>query len=196
MSRLRGRLRDERGFTLIELLVSMMVLGVLFAAFALVVGTTMRESGELEDNSVLQTQVRAGVDQLGRELRQMSYGDGTTMPIESFSASAIQFLMPDKGTPYYEQRIGYQVSSGALQRRLAKSTTTSGPPWTFGSLSAWRTVADRLTTSSIFTYYDATGAVTATLANITTIKVTVTVATKTSPNRKYTYSISVTPRAY
>ena len=48
--------------------------------------------------------------------------------------------------------------------------------------------------TSLFTFYDSAGAVTTTPSAVSTVAIAVTVATKTSPNRKYTYRTSVSRR--
>ena len=64
MRRLARRLRAEDGVSLIEMLISMAVLGVFFAVFATVVGSSIRHGSEIQEQAVLQTEVRAAVDSL------------------------------------------------------------------------------------------------------------------------------------
>jgi prepilin-type N-terminal cleavage/methylation domain-containing protein len=189
-----ARLRQEGGFTLIELMSSMIVLGVLFAAFATVMGSTIRTGSEVESNSVLQTQVRAAVDTLAADLRQAYSGNDTVAPIESMSGTAIQFTSPDKQQPFHLRRIGYQLASGSFDRRFATSTNTSGYPWTFPALSSWVQQVPNVVAGTVFTYLKSDGT-TATLAkDVDSVTISLTVATITTTTRTYTYKTSVTLR--
>jgi prepilin-type N-terminal cleavage/methylation domain-containing protein len=192
---LTDKLRREDGFTLPELLVVMSLLGVLFGAFAMTMGTTIRIGGEVEAVSVTQTEVRSAVDTLAADLRQAYSGSSAVAPIESMSASAIQFFSPDRQLPFHLRRIGYQVASGQLQRRTAVSTDTDGYPWTMNpasiSSAPWIRQADSLTSTSVFTYVDEDGKSTAVPANVRTIRISVTVAPQTTPTRTFTYQTSV-----
>jgi type II secretory pathway component PulJ len=195
MTHLLRNLRREDGYSLSEMLAAMGLLGVLFAAFALTMGTTLRVSGEVETNTIVQSEVRAAIDTLAADLRQ-AYSSGPGLaPIESMSASAIQFTTPDRQQPFHLRRIGYQVSSGNLQRRLSISTDTDGAPWTMSpaaiTSAPWITQAGSLTSTAVFTYYNASGATTTTPSAVRTVGIRATVATQTSPTRVYTYQTSV-----
>lgn len=187
--------RREDGFSLPEMIVAMALLGVLFAAFALTMGTTVRIGGEVEANSSVQAEVRAAVDTLAADLRQAYSGSASVAPIESIGASSIQFFSPDRQQPFRLRRIGYQVAAGKLQRRMAISTDTDGYPWTMNPASMasapWITQARSLSSTSVFTYLDANGATTTNPASVRTVGISVTVAPITSPTRDFTYRTSV-----
>jgi len=195
MRRLR---REEAGFSLIELLVSMAVLGILFAVYSLVLSSTIRDGGAIEDQATAQSQVRAAVDVLAGDLRQAYTGDpsGTmTLVASGFTGSTITFYSPDRQTPFHLRQISYRLSGGNLQRQFATSTDTDGYPWTFGAMGAWITQASNVTNSTIFTYYDASGNVTSTASAIDSVGITVTVSPRGSQGRTYTYSTSVQLRS-
>lgn len=198
MITLLRHLRREDGFSLPEMLVAMSLLGVLFAAFALTMGTTIRIGGEVESTSAVQAEVRAAVDTLAADLRQAYSGSPAVAPIESMSASAIQFFSPDRQLPFRLRRIGYQAAGDKLQRRTAISTDTDGYPWTMNpaaiSSAPWISQARSLTSTNVFTYYDANGATTASPTAVRTVGINVTVATQTSPTRQFTYKTSVSLR--
>jgi prepilin-type N-terminal cleavage/methylation domain-containing protein len=187
-------LRSERGFTLMELVVGMTLLVALLGASSPLLATMIRHNGEIQERSVLQTEARTAVDRLARELRQAYIGDGTP-PIETMTASQVTFLSPDKASPFHNRRISYRVTSGALQRATAVSTDTDGAPWSIPALGSWRTVVGSLSSSSIFTYLDANGAVTGTAANVRSVRVTLPLATRTSQSRALTYRSTVQLRA-
>lgn len=195
MRAMTTRLRREDGFSLAEMMVAMALLSVLFASFALTMGTTLRISGEVESNSVVQTAVRAAVDTLAADLRQAYSGSATVAPIESMSANAIQFFSPDRQQPFRLRRIGYQAAAGKLERRTATSTNTDGYPWTMSpaaiTSAPWIAQADSLVSTSVFTFLDASGAATASTTAVRTVGIQVIVATQTSPTRQFTYQTSV-----
>jgi prepilin-type N-terminal cleavage/methylation domain-containing protein len=185
----------ERGFTLIEMLVTIVFVGVLFAAFALVVGSGLRHGKQVEEESTLQTEVRGAIDRLSADLRQAYTGEDGVIAIESISPTQITFLSPDRSTPFRLRRISYRLQNGTLQRALAVSSDTDGPPWVIPGLSGWANEAGSIVNSSLFTYLDAAGAATNDPAEVRTINVTVVVATVAQPTRQSTYETSVTLRA-
>ena len=199
MRALRRRLRhEESGFSLIELTVSMAVLGILFGVYSLVLSSTIRDGGAVEDQATSQAQVRAAVDVLAADLRQAYTGDSTgtaTLVASGFSGTTITFYSPDRQTPFHDRQISYRLSSGNLQRQFATSTDTDGYPWTWGATSAWVTQVSNVTNSTIFTYYDSSGAVTSTASAIDSVGITVTVSPRGSQGRTYTYSTSVQLRS-
>ena len=121
---------SEQGFTLVELVVSMVLIGVIFAIFSITMGATIRTSNEVQENSVLQGEVRAAVDGLAKDLRQAYTGNGNP-GIERMLPAEIQFVSPDRQTPFHLRRVNYKLSNKTLQRASALSTNTGSPPWTF-----------------------------------------------------------------
>jgi prepilin-type N-terminal cleavage/methylation domain-containing protein len=185
----------ERGFTLVELLIAMGLIGVIFALFSVVVSSTLRHGGQVEEQTVLQHEVRGTVERLAQDLRQAYSGVDDTSPIESISATQIQFLSPDRQQPFHLRRLAYRASGTSFQSAIATSSDTDGAPWTIPSLSAWRTHFGSLVGTNVFTYLDENGVATADPAQVKTVVIQVTVATSISPNRQYTYKTSVTLRA-
>jgi prepilin-type N-terminal cleavage/methylation domain-containing protein len=184
----------EDGFTLVELMVAMVVIGIVFAMFSVVLSATVRHSNEVRENTVLQGEARAAVDRLASDLRQAYTGDDTS-PIQTMTATQLTFLSPDRGTPFHLRKIAYRLTGHDLERATALSTTTTGPPWTFPSLGSYAKQVGSITNTTLFTYFDAAGAATTTPADVASVKVTVTVATATAATRLYTYTTSIAPRA-
>lgn len=196
MSRLARMLRSEDGFTVMELMVSIAVLGIFFAAFSTVVSSAIRHGSEVQEQAVLQTEVRAAVDTLVADLRQATIaGDTTLARISTATGTQVTFLSPDRSQPMRLRRISYRVSSGQLQRALATSTNTAAP-WTIPALGAWsRRTSSVLTTGTpVFTYFDSTGAATTVAANVRTIRIRIVLATATAPTRQLVYDTRVTLR--
>jgi type II secretory pathway pseudopilin PulG len=176
----------------------MAVLGIFFAMVSMVLSMAMRHSGEVQEQSVLQSEARAAVDAMAADLRQAVSGDAANPPaaaIETMTATTIQFLSPDRATPFHMRRIGYQVVGGKLDRRLSTSTNTTGYPWTFPALSAWATQVGSVKNTDVFTYLDSSGAVTTTAANVSSVTIKLVLAAKANASRTTTYSTSVTLRA-
>ncbi len=202
MSRLRQsvvsairRARDTGGMALIELLMVMVFLGVAFAVFATIFSTTISQDSQISDENLLQTELRAAVDGMAQELRQ-GYADDSTTAIASMSPTSITFYSPDKSQPtYFMRRISYQVVTHKLQRQFATATAAGGPPWTWGSTSAWATRFDSIQDFNIFSYLDANGNTASTPSAVRTIVITVLVQPKTGLGRQVTYKTSVTIRS-
>ena len=171
--RLLRRLRAEDGISVIEMIVSIAVLGVFFAAFATVVGSSIKHGSEIQEQAVLQTEVRAAVDALTADLRQSTNaGDTSLARISTATATQLTFISPDRAATMHVRRIAYQVTGGQLQRALATSSNTASP-WTIPALSPWSTLVRSVVTTGIpvFSYFDANGASTAVAANIKTVRI-------------------------
>jgi prepilin-type N-terminal cleavage/methylation domain-containing protein len=193
--RLRCGPRDERGFTLVELLVTMVVLGVLAGAFAVLFSSVATHSTTISDQMTLQVEARAALDRFASDLRQTYSGDTATNSIESIAGggTAIQFLTPDRAVPFHLRRVAYRVAGGRFERAEAISADTDGAPWSIPALSAWATLVPNVITTAPFTFRDASGATTTNPALVREVLVQLTVRTPTG--RTTTHSESVTVRA-
>jgi prepilin-type N-terminal cleavage/methylation domain-containing protein len=193
MHRSTACLRSARGFTVMELLVTLAIIGVAFTVFAVVISSTVRNSGEAREDAVLQGEVRAAVERLATDLRQAYTGDGSS-PIETMTATQITFLSPDRATPLHNRRISYRLSSGVLERAQATSSNTNGPPWTIPALGPYMREVGSITNTAVFTYFDVTGTATTTPADVASITVTLNVATETAESRVFRYATSIALR--
>lgn len=192
----RPQPRAADGFTLIEMVVSIAVLGIFFAAFSTVVGSSIIHGSEIQEQAVLQTEVRAAVDRLAADLRQSTNaGDTSLARISTATGTQLTFISPDRAQPMHVRRIAYQVTGGQLQRALATSTSTAAP-WTIPALGGWSTLFRSVVTTGIpvFSYFDGNGASTAVATNVRTVRIHVAVATATAPGRQLTYDTRVTLR--
>lgn len=183
-----------------ELLVALAIVAILAALFSAVVSSAVRHDAVLEESSSLESEARAVLNTLSEELRQAYTGDPATPPIESMSATSLQFLSAGNGKPFPLRRIAYQLQGGRLQRRMVTSSDTDGPPWVWPTAITsvpWTTVLGSISGSAVFTYYDANGAkITdfSQVGKVHEVDIVLTLATKTAPVRQLTYETSVTLR--
>ncbi len=187
----------EDGIMLIELITTIAVLGIFFAAFATVVGSSIRHGSQIQEEAVVQTEVRAAVDALVADLREATNGGDTTIArVSTATGTQLTFTAPNRTPTMHLRRISYQVTGGKLQRAMATSTA-SAAPWSIPAVGAWATLVPGIVTTAtpVFTYYDAFGTPTATAANVRAVKIVVTTATTASPTRTWTYTSRVTLRA-
>jgi prepilin-type N-terminal cleavage/methylation domain-containing protein len=201
---LHRRLRQEAGLTLSEMLVVLAIMGIILAALTLVLGMSITQSGQIQEQNTLQTEVRGTIDAMAREIRQAYTGDAS-YPIETATSTTLQFLSPDKAVPYHNRRIAYRLAGEQIDRALTTSTDTDGSPWTglawtsFGSIPAgsWTKRIGSVKSTTMFTYFDKTGTQlsgTITPSSVYRILITATVATKAASSRQYTYSTSASLR--
>ncbi len=176
MQRLRlVRVSSESGVGMVELLVSLILLGVLIAAWSGLMTTTVKSNGRTQELSVLETEVRASVDRLSSELRQ-ALCNGTTKPVTASTATLLTFYSPDSATPYHLRQVSYQLTGGQLNRAFATSTNTDGPPWTIPALGPWVKQVGSVVNTTAFTYKDSAGAATTTPTSVASANVNLTVA--------------------
>jgi prepilin-type N-terminal cleavage/methylation domain-containing protein len=186
--------RAELGFTIIELLAAMAIMGVVIGAFGQLLITTMSSSSRTQEQATLQDLARATIDQFTRDLREATNTNGTT-PIESLSATTLTFDSPDGTTPFHLRRISYRLTGGELDRSVTTSTDSDGWPWQWPNTSGpWSTALDSITNSSIFTYYDASGAETTDPNLVHSARITLTVAPRQALGGTATYSALVSIR--
>ena len=202
MTVVRRIVGESGGFTIVEMLSAMTIFGLVLAAFSMVMSSTIRHSGEVEQQSNLQVEARSAITTVSQDLRQVYDGDDdvATSPIEAIAATQVTFLTPDRAAPFHLRRVTYRLNAGKLERAFVTSTDTDGYPWSgLTTPTAFRTVVRGVVntgtgTERVFVYRDASGAETANRTLIQTIDVKLIVATKTAASRKYTYKSSVTVR--
>jgi type II secretory pathway component PulJ len=188
--------RREEGFTVVEMLSAMTVMSIVLASFSMVLSSAIRHSGEIEESGNLQVEARAAITTVSQDLRQVFDGDGdlATSPIESISPTQITLLSPDKALPFHLRRVSYRLTGGEFQRAFATSTDTDGAPWSIPALGGYRKVVGSVVNATPFAFKKADGTTATNPIDVKTVDVTLTVATRTSPTRQYTYKSSVTVR--
>ncbi len=88
--------------TLSEMLVVLAIMGIILAALAGVLSMSITQSSQIQEHSVLQTEVRNTVDTMARELRQAYTGD-STYPIVTATSTTLMFYSPDKAVPFHNR---------------------------------------------------------------------------------------------
>ncbi len=170
--RLASPLGDERGFTLIELLVVLPLLTVMVGGIVLTMTTLVRSNGRTQEQTTLQSEGRAWLNTMVEDVRKASYGDDSTPPIISATATTLTFYSPDNTptivtgttmTSFHLRKLTYDVTSQSLRRQFMASTNVfpNAPPWTFPSMGPWVTLmSNSVTNTDVFTYYTSAGMLT------------------------------------
>jgi prepilin-type N-terminal cleavage/methylation domain-containing protein len=198
------RLRCEGGFTLVEMAITLVMVGILVAAFSSLFSGMLHSTSEVQDESVLQTEVRGAVDRMVTELTQAFVGDGSA-PLLAMGAQSITFLTPDNQTPMHLRKVSYRLVGSTFQGAWVKSTSSGDPPWTVGvtplqtaALPAWSTMVSSVLNDSVnhpvFRYLDSNGNVTASAVSVSQVAVSLTVVPRNGQGRRFTYSASATLR--
>jgi prepilin-type N-terminal cleavage/methylation domain-containing protein len=188
------RLRNEDAFTLPELLVGMTLMSIVLVAFGQMLISSSRTSNRVEEQAVLQSEVRASIDRLTTDLRQATNTHGTS-PVVSVSPTALTFDSPDRATPFHIRRISYQMVGGSLQRSTVTSTDTDGWPWTFPVAPAsWIGELTSVTNGAVFAYFDQNGAATTDPNAVNSVRVTLTVRPRQNQALPATFSALVNIR--
>jgi len=201
LTRLR---REEGGFLLVELLTTIAVFGIFIGSVSLIFSGALRSSSQSSDQAIAQSEARAAIDALGAELRQ-GYSDSTfpsgQIWLKTMTGTTLTFYTPDRSSPFHLREVSYQLSSGKLQRAFVTSTNAGAGPWVVGgtslqtaTLGAWSTQVGSVTNSTLFTYYDSSGVVTATAANVARVVVTLAVGPTGGQGKSTTYVVSAGPR--
>lgn len=187
--------------SLIEVLTAMAILGIVLAAFAGILSTSLTQSAQEQEMTAIQSEARASMEQFARDLRQVYSGVDGTWPIESISSTSIQFTSPERLTPFHLQRIQWALNGTSFQRRFVTTSNTTTAPWTWPTAvtsAAWDTRARsvRNTTTAVFTGYQADGVTQTTVAaNVRIVQITLEVSTSGGQtNRKFTFTTRITPR--
>jgi type II secretory pathway component PulJ len=172
-----SKTKREGGFTMIELLASMFILttGVL-VAWSAIMTSTVKSAGRAQQLAGLQTEVRFAVNALAADLRQAQCKDTITNPVSTSTATQVTFWSADRLTPYHLRQVSYRLSSGQLQRQIATSTNTGGPPWTMGATGGWSTLVSGITNASIFTYKTAANVATTTASQVASANINLVIA--------------------
>jgi Tfp pilus assembly protein PilW len=186
--------RDEGAFTVPELLVGMVILAIVLVGFGQVLMNTSKTSNRIEEQAMLQNDVRSALDRLTGDLREATNAHQTS-PVGTATATALTFDSPDRATPFHLRRISYRLNAGRLERSIVTSTSTGSWPWTFPvTPGAWIPQVTSIQNAAVFTYYDDAGAVTTDPNAVHSVRVTLAVRPKQTQAASTTYTDLVTIR--
>ena len=190
-----GRLRNVTGFTLTELMVAMSIgMGVL-AAVTTTFMAQARYYNAQEQINAMQQNARAALDVITRELKMAGYRpNGGTFDGVTYSTSQLMIqadldsngAISNSSTANEQITYAYDGTNNQITRK--KGTGTA------------EVLADNISAFT-FSYYDGSGALTTTSANIRQVKVDITAKTaKPDPNytanngyRTYQITATITP---
>jgi prepilin-type N-terminal cleavage/methylation domain-containing protein len=185
---------DDGGFTVPELLVGMVILAIVLVGFGQVLISTSKTSNRVEEQAMLQNEVRSALGRLTGDLREATNAHQTS-PVGTATATALTFDSPDRSTPFHLRRISYRLSAGRLERSIVTSTSTGSWPWTFPvTPAAWIPQVTSIQNAAVFTYYDDMGAVTTDPNAVHSVRVTLAVQPKQAQAASTTYTDLVTIR--
>jgi prepilin-type N-terminal cleavage/methylation domain-containing protein len=152
--------RAGRGFTLIEMVAVIIMTGIIFSFGSAMLGNVFSSYSLKRDVTDIDWQAKVALERMARELRAVRLAAAADLDIAS--ATQIRFVDTDgNGVCFY--RSGNRVMRSADGPATACGTTNAQP------------LADNVTALT-FTYWDNTGAATATVANVYYITVDLTVA--------------------
>jgi prepilin-type N-terminal cleavage/methylation domain-containing protein len=147
-----ARSRRSRGFSLVELIVVIVLLGILFAAGANMVGDTMQTAYIETNNQASGSQARYAMERLTREIRETAMG-ATGYSITNMGVANMVFTKQD-GTA-----VTIDYSGSTLTLKYASTTST---------------LSDQVSSFTL-EYLDQLGATTAAKADVRFIRVTMSV---------------------
>jgi prepilin-type N-terminal cleavage/methylation domain-containing protein len=186
--------RGEGGFTVPELLVGMVILAIVLVGFGQVLMNTSKTSNRVEEQAMLQNDVRFALDRLTTDLREATNAHQTS-PVGTATPTTLTFDSPDRSTPFHLRRISYRLNAGRLERSTTTSTSTGAWPWTFPvTPGPWIPQLSSIQNGSVFTYYDQNGVVTTDPNAVHSVRVTVSVQPKQTQAAASTYTALVTIR--
>lgn len=167
--------RGDDGFTLVEVMVATSILAIVLLIVYATLNSGVQHAADAESRVQIEASVRGVADTFVRDVRQAYTGDPAIGRIESVSATAITFYSPDRATPYHLRKISYQLVGVDLQRSETTSTDTDGVPWVFGTSQPYVTVLTDVRNTTLFTYRDRAGAVTAEPSSVATVQFDLTI---------------------
>lgn len=172
--RMRTQSRDEQGFTLVEMSIVVMLLGMVISVMYLVMNTTSSWANRVDARSIATREVRATVDQIGRDLRQameISEGDGVFAQVQPRRCSFYVDLDHDN----MPERVSYFVTGSRVQRTVAHATQPVYP-YNFGAEGVPITLIGVLAdgwTGDIFDYFNTSGVETTSIPQVSAVRITI-----------------------
>lgn len=149
---------NMRGFTLVEMLVVISITAIVGMAINSMVANFYRTNAYLLEETKAIDSAHRGLSTSFIDLREASYGDDGSYPIQSVSTSSITFFS-DVDNDGVVEKIRLYLLNGSFYRGVTESTST--PPTYVGQPESTTTIANYVRNSSttpIFKFYDVNGA--------------------------------------
>lgn len=146
-----------RGFTLVEMIIVIFITGVVGIALNTMISNFYRTNAFLLEQTKAVDNAHRGVSTSFIDLREASYGDDGSYPIQTVSTSSITFFS-DVDNDGVVEKIRLYLSNGSFYRGVTESTST--PPTYVGQKESTTTIANYVrnsTSTPIFKYYDTNG---------------------------------------
>ncbi len=148
----------RRGFTLIETIVVIAMTALIMVTLGTLLAYFYKTNAYTLQQSIAVGQARLGVEDAMKYLREASYGDDGSYPIESVATSSITFYANISNASPSIARVTYTLQQGTLYRVVEASA--GNPPSYVGAPSATTTIATSVVndaTTPVFRYFDNTG---------------------------------------
>ena len=174
-----------KAFTLIETLVVITVTVTVGMALTFLIANFYKSNGYLLEQTSAIDSAHRGLQLSFEDLREASYGDDGSYPIQSVGTSTITFFSDIDGDGSVEM-IRLYLSSGTFYRGVTDST--SSPPIYTGQPEQKVIIASYVrnaSSSPLFTYFDSTGtAISSSTVDVTQIRsVSTSVQVDLNPSR-------------
>lgn len=174
-----------KGFTLVEMLVVVALFGVISIALGEGIASFYRFNGYTLAQSYQVSYARQGMEQLVRDLREMTFADDGTFPLEQMEDNRIGFYSDidrDDSVEYVE----YELIDTTLTKKIFNAT---GSPPVYelvpdSEVAVSEYVQNYLQSIPMFVYYDTEGKVATATTTVTDIRyVEVTIIVNIDPVR-------------
>ena len=146
-----------RGFTFIEMIVVIFITGLVGVAINTMIVTFYKQNAYLIQETTAIDSAHRGLTTSFVDLREASYGDDGSYPLQSVGTSSITFFSDIDGNGSVD-KIRLYLQNGTFYRGVTLST--SSPPTYVGQAEATTTIATYVRNSSttpLFRYYDDNG---------------------------------------
>lgn len=174
-----------RGFTFLETVVAVAITGTVMATLGGGIAYFYRTNSYVLEQAQAVDSARRGIEFSVRDLREATYGDDGSYPLQSASPNTITFFSDIDGDASVE-KVRYYLSGTTLYRGVTESI---GTPLTYvGAEEKIYTIADHVRNNDFslptFTFANTEGSVLAEPINVADIAfVTMSVIVNINPNR-------------